>query len=131
MNKVQLANPYDPAKNYKVAHWYATPKFDGVRAVFIPGKGFFTRNNKPISGLDSMAGRLQDFCRIRGLSFVDGELVLAGGSFQASQSAILAAEHPAKSNVEFHVFAVGGNFKDTATMLKELPDFPESRIFRV
>ena len=131
MNKVQLANPYNPAKNYKVAHWFATPKFDGVRAVFIPDRGFFTRNDKPISGLDSMAGVLQEVCRVRGLSFVDGELVLAGGNFQASQSAILAAQHNEKSNIEFHVFAVGGGFKDTQEMLKELPDFPEVRIFRV
>ena len=131
MNKVQLANPYNPAKNYKVAHWYATPKFDGVRAVFIPQQGFFTRNNKPISGLDDMAGVLEQVCRTRGLSFVDGELILSGGSFQASQSAILAAEHAGKSKIEYHVFAVGGSFKDTQTMLKELPDFPEARIFRV
>ena len=131
MNKVQLANPYNPAKNYKVASWFATPKFDGVRAVFIPDRGFFTRNDKPIYGLNHMAATLQEFCVIRGLAFVDGELVLAGGSFQASQSAILAAQHDEKSNIEFHVFAVGGNFKDTQAMLKELPDFPEDRIFRV
>ena len=131
MNKVQLANPYNPAKNYKVAHWFATPKFDGVRAVFIPDRGFFTRNDKPVSGLDSMASVLQEFCTERGLSFVDGELVLAGGSFQASQSAILAAQHDEKSNIEFHVFAVGGSFKDTHEMLQELPDFPDARIFRV
>ena len=70
-------------------------------------------------------------CRIRGLSFVDDELVLSGVSFQASQSAILAAEHPAKSKVEFHVFAVGGEFADTAEMLKEIPDNSEAGIFRV
>ncbi|MBQ4470394.1 MAG: hypothetical protein II917_09700 [Synergistaceae bacterium] len=101
MNKVQLANPYNPVKNYKVAHWYATPKFDGIRAVFIPDRGFFTRNDKPISGLDHMAGVLQEFCRERGLSFVDGELVLAGGSFQASQSAILAAQHDENQILNF------------------------------
>ncbi len=131
MKTVQLANAYNPAKNYKVAHWFATPKFDGVRAVFIPDRGFFTRSDKPISGLDHMADILQEFCGERGLSFVDGELVLAGGSFQASQSAILAAQHDAKSNIDFHVFAVGGNFKNTQEMLRELPDFPDARIFRV
>ncbi|MBQ7594661.1 MAG: hypothetical protein IJU48_09955 [Synergistaceae bacterium] len=78
-----------------------------------------------------MAGVLEGICRERGLSFVDGELVLAGGSFQASQSAILAAEHAGKSSIEFHVFAVGDAFKNTQDMLKELPDFPEARIFRV
>lgn len=131
MNKVQLANPYNPAKKYKVAHWYATPKFDGVRAVFIPDRGFFTRNEKHISGLDAMAAILQELCRTRGLAFVDGELILAGGSFQASQSAILAAQHDAKSNIEFHVFAVGGSFKDTQEMLEAIPDKPEARIFKV
>ncbi|MBQ7154981.1 MAG: hypothetical protein IJR85_05445 [Synergistaceae bacterium] len=131
MNKVQLANTYNPAKNYKVAYWYATPKFDGVRAVYVPHSGFFTRNDKPISGLDDMAGILEGVCRTRGLSFVDGELVVAGGSFQASQSAILAAEHDAKSSIEYHVFAVGGDFKDTQAMLEAVPDKPEARIFRV
>lgn len=131
MNKVQLANTYNPAKNYKVASWFATPKFDGVRAVYIPEQGFFTRNNKPISGLDHMAGVLQEFCAARGLAFIDGELTLAGGSFQASQSTILAAQHDAKSNIEFHVFAVGGSFKDTPEMLAELPHFPQAKIFRV
>lgn len=82
MNKIQLANQYNPNKNYRVDYWYATPKFDGVRAVFIPNMGFLTRNNKPINGLDDIAAILETECRIRGLSFVDGELVASGGSFQ-------------------------------------------------
>ncbi|MBQ7594134.1 MAG: hypothetical protein IJU48_07260 [Synergistaceae bacterium] len=45
---VQLANTYNSAKNYKVVSWWASPKFDGVRAVFIPEQGVFTRNNKPL-----------------------------------------------------------------------------------
>ena len=53
--KVQLASTYSPAKKYKVASWFATPKFDGVRAVFIPQQGFFTRNDKVINGFDYMA----------------------------------------------------------------------------
>lgn len=128
---VQLANTYNPAKNYKVAQWYATPKFDGVRAVYIPDKGFFTRNDKPINGLDHMAAILQEFCKCRGLSFIDGELIVKNCSFQIAQSVILAAEHEIKSSIEFHVFAVGGKFKDTSAMLNELPDFPEANIFRI
>ena len=129
--KVQLANTYNPSKNYKTASWYATPKFDGVRAVFIPHKGFFTRNNKPIAGFEHMAEILDDVCTQRGLLFVDGELVLKDNGFQASQSAILATEHADKSKVEFHVFAVGGGFIDTDDMLKNLPDMPAKNIFRV
>ena len=128
---VQLANQYNPAKNYKVAHWFATPKFDGVRAVFIPDKGFFTRNYKPISGLDHMAATLEQVCRTSGLSFVDGELIASGGSFQVSQSVILASNHAGKSSIEFHVFAVGGDFRNTQDMLKAIPDNPEARIFKV
>ena len=129
--KVQLANTYNPSKNYKTASWYATPKFDGVRAVFIPHKGFFTRNEKPIAGFGRMAEILDDVCTQRGLLFVDGELVLKDCGFQASQSAILAAEHADKSKVEYHVFAVGAGFIDTADMLKNLPDRPAENIFRV
>ena len=78
---VQLANTYDPSKNYRVSSWFASPKFDGVRAVFIPHMGLFTRNNKPITGFERMTEILDDVCTERGLSFVDGELVLQGRSF--------------------------------------------------
>ena len=128
---VQLANTYNPSKNYRVASWFASPKFDGVRAIFIPHCGFFTRNNKPIAGFKHMAEILERICTERGLLFVDGELVLKGSSFQASQSVILSAEHQRKSDVEYHVFAVGGVFPDTAHMLNALPDLPEENIFRV
>ena len=129
--KLQLANTYNPSKNYKTASWYASPKFDGVRAVFIPHNGFFTRNEKPIAGFERMAEILDEVCMERGLLFVDGELVLKDRGFQASQSAILASEHADKSKVEYHVFAAGGGFIDTADMLKNLPDMPAENIFRV
>lgn len=128
---IQLANTYNPAKNYKVAQWYATPKFDGVRAVFIPGKGFFTRNNKPVNGLAHMADVLEKICCERGLWFIDGELIVQGKSFQASQGVILASEHEEKSLIEYHVFAVGGNFMNTDLMLKAIPDEQNANIFRV
>lgn len=131
MNKVQLANPYNPDKKYKVSSWYASPKFDGVRAVFIPETGFFTRNNKPIYGLQSMAEVLETECEKRGLLFVDGELIVENGSFQASQSAVMAANHPCKGMIEFHVFAAGGEFGGTEDMLQILPNRPEAKILRV
>ena len=131
MNKVQLANPYSPDKKYKVSSWYASPKFDGVRAVFIPEAGFFTRNNKPIYGLRSMAEVLETECEKRGLSFVDGELIVENGRFQASQSAVMAANHPCKGLIEFHVFAAGGEFGSTEDMLQILPNRPEAKILRV
>ena len=131
MNKVQLANSYNPDKKYKVSSWYASPKFDGVRAVFIPATGFFTRNNKPIHGLQSMAEVLEVECEKRGLSFVDGELIVENGSFQTSQSAVMSAQHLAKSLIEFHVFAAGGEFGETEAMLQALPNRPEAKVFRV
>lgn len=129
--KVQLANTYNPDKNYRVKNWFATPKFDGVRAVFIPHEGLFTRNNKLIHGLENMQNALESVCAEKGLSFVDGELILSGATFQASQSVILSAEHKDKANVEFHVFAVGGDFDNTLDMLDTLPHQPEANIFRV
>ena len=131
MNTVQLANTYNPSKNYGVNFWYASPKFDGVRAIFVPELGFLTRHNKPITGFNNMAKVLEKICEVCRLSFVDGELTVAGKTFQTAQSVILASEHPDKSKVEFHVFAVGGDFKDTATMLKNLPHNPKAGIFRV
>lgn len=131
MNTVQLANTYNPSKNYGVDFWYVSPKFDGVRAIFIPELGFLTRHNKPITGFNNMAKVLEKICKVCRLSFVDGELTVAGKTFQTAQSVILASEHPDKSKVEFHVFAVGGDFADTATMLKNLPHNPKAGIFRV
>ena len=131
MINIQLANTYTPSKNYGVSHWYASPKFDGIRAIFIPEHGFMTRNFKPLIGFDSMVKALEKICEIRKLSFVDGELVITGKSFQSSQGIILASEHPEKSKAEFHVFAVGGNFKNTEEMLKAIPHDPQVNIFCV
>lgn len=128
---VQLANTYNPAKKYKAAQWYATPKFDGVRAVFIPDRGFFTRNDKPIGGLDDMSGVLEGICCECGLWFIDGELIVQGKTFQASQGVILASEHEEKSLIEYHVFAVGGGFMNTDSMLNAIPDEQKANIFRV
>lgn len=129
--KAQLANPYNPDKKYKVSSWYASPKYDGVRALFIPEQGFFTRNDKPIHGLQSMAEVLENECNEQGLSFVDGELIVSSGGFQDSQSVVMAANHPAKHLLEYHVFAVGGEFNDTQDMLLALPESPAARILKV
>ena len=131
MKKVQLANTYNPDKKYKVPSWYASPKFDGVRAVFIPEQGFFTRNNKTIHGLTRMAEALEAECSKRKLTFVDGELIVGGGSFSDSQSAVMSAEHPAKEMIEFHIFAAGGDFSDTQSMLLQLPDSAVAKLFKV
>ena len=128
---VQLANTYDPSKNYGVSHWYASPKLDGVRAVFIPEKGLLTRNNKPLNGFADMCKALEKICRDCSLTFIDGELVIKGRSFQASQGVILANEHSDKSLAEFHVFAVGGDFANTALMLQAIPEDTQHNIFRV
>lgn len=66
--KVQLANTYDPAKNYKTEFWFTTPKFDGVRAVFIPHEGLFIRNNKLIHGLEKMQIALERICSEKKIS---------------------------------------------------------------
>ena len=131
MQKVQLANAYSPDANYKVREWFASPKFDGVRAVFIPEQGFFTRNNKAIKGLEDMAEKLNSYCARSGCTFVDGELIAQGGTFQDSQSVVMSARHPAKDLLEYHVFAAGGSFLSTQSMLFALPNQPEDRIFRV
>ena len=108
MNRVQLANTYNPSKNYGVDFWYASPKFDGVRAIFIAGDGLVSRTHKRLQGFGNIVKTLGEICRTNGLSFIDGELIIAGETFQSAQGVILASEHPEKSKAEFHVFAVGG-----------------------
>ena len=131
MNAVQLANTYNPSKNYGVDFWYASPKFDGVRAIFIAGEGLVTRTHKPLHGFDTLVKALGAICSTNRLSFIDGELIIAGKTFQSAQGVILASEHPEKSKAEFHVFAVGGNFKNTQEMLNAIPHEPNAKIFKV
>ena len=72
MNAVQLANTYNPSKNYGVDFWYASPKFDGVRAIFIAGEGLVTRTHKPLHGFDTLVKALGAICSTNRLSFIDG-----------------------------------------------------------
>ena len=129
--KAQLANPYNPDKKYKVSSWYASPKYDGVRALFIPEQGFFTRNEKAICVLEEAQDLLNSFCATHNLSALDGEVILRGSGFQDSQSAVMSAQHHAKHLLEYHVFAVRGDFSSTEEMLSALPDFPEHRVIKV
>ena len=46
MFNLQLANTYSPSTNYGVSHWYSSPKLDGVRCLYIPGKGLISRSGK-------------------------------------------------------------------------------------
>ena len=131
MNSVQLANTYDPSKNYGLSSWYASPKFDGVRAIFVPEQGLFTRNFKSLAGFEKIANALEKICKIHKLSFVDGELTISGKTFQETQGIILAFKNPEKSKVEFHVFAVGGKFRNTEEMLNAIPHEPNAKIFKV
>lgn len=128
---IQLANTYNPSKNYHVSHWYASPKFDGVRAVFTHENGFVTRNNKALTGFENITKILENICMARGLSFIDGELIISGKTFQEIQGVVLSANHKEKLKAEFHVFAVGGDFQNTADMLNAIPNIPEAKIFKV
>lgn len=128
---LQLANTYDPQKKYNTSSWFATPKLDGIRAVYIPQQGFFSRKGNPLSGFGALAEELEILCAQRGLSFVDGEFIIPRRTFQAIQSVVLSERHADKRKVEYHVFAAGGDFRDTTAMLKALPEIPWLKIYRV
>ena len=98
---LQLANTYDPQKKYNTSSWFATPKLDGIRAVYIPQQGFFSRKGNPLSGFGALAEELEILCAQRGLSFVDGEFIIPRRTFQAIQSVVLSERHADKRKVEY------------------------------
>ena len=137
MNKVQLANPYNPAKNYKAAHWFATPKFDGVRAVFIPQMGFFTRNDNPISASitwrESFTWResLRTFAGHASCHSLMVNSYLLEKVFRHHKAQSLQHNMTKNQALNITFSRSVATSKDTQAMLKELPDFPETLIFRV
>ena len=133
MKNVQLANTYNPMKNYGVDYWYASPKFDGIRAIFIKGQGFFTRNGNKLN-FPKIADALDNFCSMHddlNITLIDGEMFLANCSFQEIQSVVLSENSNKKNQVEFHPFAMVGKFKDTREMIENLPCYHDKNIFPV
>lgn len=119
---VQRAKPYDPTKPVKgVEFFYASPKLDGIRAVYAPDKGLLSRQDKRFFGFDHIEAELKQLARKFNLSVIDGELMIAGEDFNTVQSIVMSHDvtMPEKSRVKFHVFAVNRaeSFSTTLNMI--------------
>lgn len=117
--EVQLANPFRPDKTYKTDQWLITPKLDGIRAVFYPNKGFFTRQGKEIIGFDEMANDLNEYCNQKGIELLDGEFYTDKLTFQEIQGAVLRHSEKDKNLIEFYIFAATGYELDDANSLHQ------------
>jgi DNA ligase 1 len=121
--KVQLAKTYDPEKKYDTEHWYASPKLDGIRCMFINGK-MHTRAGKDVVGFENIEAQLQDAAERFDLDFIDGELYSDEIPFQDIQGIVVRNKNIVpedKLKIWFNVFAVGNDsIKDTPWMLEKL-----------
>jgi len=120
--KVQLANRYDKKKEYKgVKHWYASPKLDGHRCLYIDGK-LISRNGKEIIGFDHIIEELKQFPFV--FNFVDGELYSHDMKFSEIQGIISRSKNidvEKKKLVKFNVFAVVDDYiNNTREMISKM-----------
>ncbi|HSN65164.1 MAG TPA: hypothetical protein VLS94_00905 [Fusibacter sp.] len=107
----QLANTYNPTRKYPVTEWLASPKLDGIRALYIPGDGLISRSQKTrYAGFGSIERICESICKVNKLSFIDGELYIPGEKFDIISGIVRKSKKydvDQKARVEFKVFAVG------------------------
>jgi DNA ligase-1 len=106
MFNLQLANTYSPSTNYGVSHWYSSPKLDGVRCLYIPGKGLISRSGKSkYVGLE----HIEKVCEtISNGRIIDGELYIPGETFDKVSGIVRDTKGydvAQKQRVKFNVFA--------------------------
>jgi DNA ligase-1 len=110
----QLANTYVPSKKYPVSNWLASPKLDGVRALYQPDEGLTSRSQKTrYVGFGSIESICETICQCSFLSFLDGELWIPDEKFDVISGIVRAGKRSnillrdAKARVEFRIFAIG------------------------
>jgi ATP-dependent DNA ligase len=122
--KVQLANEYDPNKNYKVNTWWASPKMDGFRMTYVYGNGIFSRDGKKMTGFDHIENEMEILCNKYNLNFLDGELFTDTQNFETLAGIINRTKNineEDKKLLFFNMFACcksNGDFESTSVMVK-------------
>jgi len=121
--EIQLANKYNPEKNYGVDYWYINTKLDGLR-FFYKDNELFTRSGKPIFGFEFIKDELAEIQENFDLTFIDGELYSHELDFQTIQGYVLSYRNineDHKKKIIANVFAVGrDDFKNTQDMIDVL-----------
>ncbi|MEG3899224.1 MULTISPECIES: hypothetical protein [unclassified Microcoleus] len=78
----QIANTYNPTKEYPTGFWFSSPKLNGVRCVYT--RDGMTRGLRSQTlttrfvGLDRLELACRSICDANNLSFMDGELFIPG-----------------------------------------------------
>lgn len=116
--QVQLAATYDRFKKYKVDHFYATPKLDGLRCYYNnKDKKLYTRNNKEHMGFEHINKICDNLCEKFNLDYIDGELYSHELDFQRLNGVIRRQDSVFKAKIKYVIFAaVGKEIKNTANM---------------
>ncbi|MFB2970387.1 RNA ligase family protein [Aerosakkonema sp. BLCC-F183] len=114
MFNLQLANTYSPTKNYGVNSWWANPKLDGVRGLYIAGQGLISRSQKTkYVGLEHIEFVCQQIAAL-GYQVIDGELYIPGEKFDIISGIVRDRKDydiNQKHRVQFHVFALYSDSK--------------------
>ena len=113
--KVQLANTYDPDKNYKdIEYWWGSYKYDGIRCIYFNStpnilysrKGLeFKGFEKILDDIHLLVDRLNSFDDV----FIDGELYSDELDFNNIQSIVMTEDSSSvdKDKIYLRVFAIG------------------------
>lgn len=130
---IQLANKYRDFKDKKIKKgskliefFYGTPKYDGFRGHF-QGATIISRAGKAIAGFEKIEDELHDLCSKYKLTFTDGELYSHDIPFQTISSYANRKKKidPAqKEKINYYIFAVGRDWKDTGEMYDFLSSIP-------
>ena len=127
MFNLQLANTYYPTKNYEVSHWWASPKLDGVRGLYIAKVGLISRSQKTqYLGLPQIESVCEQITAA-GYQVVDGELHIPGEKFDVISGIVRKAkkyDNALKQKVQFRVFALGSgkDWKNTEEMIQAIAE---------
>jgi len=109
MFNLQLANTYNPTKNYNVNSWWTSPKIDGVRGLYIVDKELISRSQKvKYLGLEHIESVCQQIAAA-GYQVIDGELYIPNEKFDVISGIVRKNKKydPAlKQKVQLRVFAL-------------------------
>ncbi|MEG3840485.1 hypothetical protein [Microcoleus sp. herbarium14] len=116
----QLANTYNPTKNYSTSAWLASPKLDGIRCLYYaPDKGLTSRSQKlRYVGFEEIEQVCESLRISNNLSFLDGELYIPGEKFDVISGIVRDRTNININNklrVEFRIFALGLTTKPDMT----------------
>lgn len=98
-----LAQDFCKHKSHIDFPCFVQRKYDGIRCLWVPGAGLFSRNKKQIHGFDEMVVELEQFCPS---TILDGELYSETLGFQDLVSLIKDEKKKDKSSIKLVVYDV-------------------------